>query len=268
MIGLATDPDDSTQVATGAKDKGVAAPVSAPLPRPKPGAAPSRPRLAEDGPGSKKRTFSIAAVAALLLVAALAGGAFALIRSGDKDAEAPAPESTEASSTVGAASAESQAQSSDSSSEPSSPEAAAASPSTAAKEPASPFEEARSVFLAHWRAIDARDYATAYSYFSNSYELEEAAWVASKNEEVPDISVGSIQVRPSDHDTLPGELWLRVEVPTQDRGGTEAGNCRLFKGDIRMFRENGEWVYRPGEYRGFEPTLAVEDVPESENRCP
>ena len=63
-------------------------------------------------------------------------------------------------------------------------------------------------------------------------------------------------------------------MPVRDASGEFEGLCRLFFGDVRMFKANGTWYYRPGEAFGREPSFAneeqgggIEILPSSSPRC-
>jgi hypothetical protein len=129
--------------------------------------------------------------------------------------------------------------------------------------------------MTHWRLIDRGAFAEAFASLHPAYATSEAEWIEAKRVERPDVAVETIRIEPSSHVALPGESWLTLEVATRDRGGVAAGNCRVFSGEVRMFQEDGRWTYRPGPYRGTEPSFArpelggsIEDVPESDTRCP
>jgi hypothetical protein len=72
--------------------------------------------------------------------------------------------------------------------------------------------------------------------------------------------------------TSPNELWIYAEVPIEDGTGEFAGECRVFYGDVRMFRAEGRWWYRPGTAFGRKPSFGQEGggirfLPPGSDRC-
>lgn len=139
----------------------------------------------------------------------------------------------------------------------------------------SELEEARGTFRAHWRAIADGRYDDAYDLFHPGYDADRAGWISTHETEATLVNMYGIAVEPGSTEPRGDEYWLYVEVPLRDGGGAYAGDCRLFYGEVRLARSDGELLYRPGVYQGREGTFGrselgggVRDLPESSQRCP
>ena len=146
---------------------------------------------------------------------------------------------------------------------------------TEAPPPPSDFEEARETFRAHWQAIADGRYGEAYDLFHPGYEAERSGWISTHETEATLVNMGGITVEPGVTDPREGEYWLYVEVPLRDGGGSYAGDCRLFFGEVRMAQSAGSLLYRPGVSKGREGSFGrtdlgggIRDLPESNLRCP
>ena len=142
-------------------------------------------------------------------------------------------------------------------------------------EPESEFEEARETFRAHWQAIADGRYGDAYDLFHPGYDADRAGWIATHETEATLVNMDSITVEPGATDPYGDESWLYVEVPVRDGGGSYAGDCRLFFGEVRMDRSGRSLMYRPGVSNGREGSFGrselgggVKDLPEGSTRCP
>lgn len=142
---------------------------------------------------------------------------------------------------------------------------------------ATPVAEASEILTERWKAIDSGAYARAYAFSHSSYSTEESDWVEQQRASQPDVNLAAIRITKGDTPPAdPAELWLEAEVPITDGAGDYAGDCRVWFGEVRMYRESGTWKLRPGPFAGREPTFGrpgsadggIEDVPESDPRCP
>jgi hypothetical protein len=127
-----------------------------------------------------------------------------------------------------------------------------------------PYQEARDAYMTYWRNIALGHYAAAYGVYYRTFATQQnvssSEFVEAEYSYSPRIKTSMINVRPSSRQpTSPHELWLYAEVPVRDASGEYEGLCRLFFGDVRMFKANGTWYYRPGEAFGREPSFANAD---------
>jgi hypothetical protein len=139
------------------------------------------------------------------------------------------------------------------------------------------YEEARDAFMTYWRDIAFGHYGAAYGVYYPTFATQQGVssseFVEAEYTYAPRIKTSMIHLRPSSRQpTSPHELWLYAEVPVKDTEGEFAGQCRLFHGDVRMFRANGTWYYRPGEAFGRKPSFGAEgggpdELPASSPRC-
>jgi len=137
------------------------------------------------------------------------------------------------------------------------------------------FEKARDTWFEHWQAVDEGRYADAFGLFHPGYETDRGGWVASHEDEASDVNVDAIAVERGTTEPLDGEYWLYVKVPLRDSGGSYAGVCRLFYGEVRLVRSGSRFLYRPGEYRGRMGSFGrndlgggVKTLRDTDSRCP
>jgi hypothetical protein len=143
----------------------------------------------------------------------------------------------------------------------------------------STYQEARQAYLEYWRNIAVGDYAAAYGVYYRTFATQQgisrSEFVEAEYEYSPRIKTSMIHVSPSSRrPTSSHELWLYAEVPISDGSGEFAGICRLFYGDVRMFRAEGTWYYRPGVAFGRSPSFGneaheggIKDLASSSPRC-
>jgi hypothetical protein len=140
-----------------------------------------------------------------------------------------------------------------------------------------PFDAAKQMFRSYWTDIDDGDYGAAYDVYYRSYAVQEGVskeeFVESEHEYLPSIGLSAMTLTESERNpTSPNELWIYAEVPIEDGTGEFAGGCRLFYGDVRMFRADGRWWYRPGTAFGRKPSFGQEgggirSLPPGNDRC-
>lgn len=114
---------------------------------------------------------------------------------------------------------------------------------------------------AHWEAIAAGDYPSAYAQLSSQFREEASLedWTSDMREKAPRVNLVRVQfLRALDGDNAE----VAVEVVTRN---ADEAQCVRFDGRVRVVRENDVWRYRAGG-RGDTFTRR-ETLPASDARC-
>ncbi len=126
------------------------------------------------------------------------------------------------------------------------------------------YDDARNAYMKYWQRIAVGDYGAAYNVYYQTFATQQGIsrsdFVEAESSYSPRIKTKMIRVsRSARQPTSSHELWLHAEVPIRDASGEYAGQCRLFFGDVRMFKAGGVWYYRPGVAFGRAPSFGNED---------